>query len=88
MRETAAEIVVGVVLLSPGRGSEKTQPTRGSATYSHFTQPHGLLQNTDWIVPLWDLHIVSPTPLHLCGIFPPHEDSVVFTQLTHVVLQL
>lgn len=39
MRKRATEIVVGVVLLSPGRGRERTQPTRGSATYSHFTEP-------------------------------------------------
>lgn len=45
MRKKATEIVVGVVLLSPGRGRERTQPTRGSARYSHFTEPHGCLQD-------------------------------------------
>lgn len=49
MRKKATEIVVGVVLLNPGRGRERTQPTRGSARYSHFTEPqmaakHGLDQ--------------------------------------------
>ncbi len=50
MRKRPTEIVVGVVLLNPGRGRERTQPTRGSARYSHFTEPHGWLQNTDWIL--------------------------------------
>ena len=49
MRKKATEIVVGVVLLSPGRGRERAQPTRGSATYSHFTEPHGRLEDTGWI---------------------------------------
>lgn len=56
MRKEAIEIVVGVVLLSPDRGRERAQPTRGSATYSHFTEPqmaakHGpdrLLCRADW----------------------------------------
>lgn len=46
MRRKAREIVVGVVLLSPGTDGERTQPTRGSATYSHFTEPRGGAQNT------------------------------------------
>lgn len=57
MRKEAIEIVVGVVLLSPDRGRERAQPTRGSATYSHFTEPqmaakHGpdrLLCRADWV---------------------------------------
>lgn len=49
MRIKATEIVVGVVLLSPGRGRERAQPTRGSARYSHFTEPHRWLQNTERI---------------------------------------
>lgn len=57
MRKEAIEIVVGVVLLSPDRGRERAQPTRGSATYSHFTEPqmaakHGpdrLLCRANWV---------------------------------------
>lgn len=45
MRKEATEIVVGVVLLSPGRGRERAQPTRGSATYSHFTEPRVAAKN-------------------------------------------
>lgn len=57
-KKEAREIVVGVVLLSPDRGGrERTQPTRGSATYSHFTEArmaakHGvdrLLCKTDFL---------------------------------------
>lgn len=56
MRKEAIEIVVGVVLLSPDRGRERAQPTRGSATYSHFTEPQmaakpgpdRLLCRADW----------------------------------------
>lgn len=90
MRKKATEIVVGVVLLSPGRGRERTQPTRGSARYSHFTEPHRWRQDTDWIhssadwTPVSQLHIVSFS--HIGGIFSPHEESLTFTQLINVCI--
>lgn len=62
MRRKAREIVVGVVLLSPGRDGERTQPTRGSATYSHFTEPHGSLHNADWIRSSADWTVLSYNP--------------------------
>ena len=89
MRKKATEIVVGVVLLSPGRGREQTQPTRGSATYSHFTEPHRWLQDMDWIRSNADWTFFLPPHClfpPIGGISSSHEDSLMFTQLTNVLL--
>lgn len=82
MRKTATEIVVGVVLLSPGRGSEPNQHeaplhtaillsrTDGCKTRSgsHPPQRSGLF--------VFRSYIVSPPPHPpLDGTFSPHEDK-------------
>lgn len=86
MRKKATEIVVGVVLLSPGRGRERTQPTRGSARYSHFTEPHRWPQNAEWSCHSADWIFLSSENLTLSlylfsllptigGIFSAHDES-------------
>lgn len=70
MRRKAREIVVGVVLLSPGTDGERTQPTRGSARYSHFTEPHGCAPNTAWIRSSAERTFLSYN-LTLSFFFPP-----------------
>lgn len=77
MRKKATEIVVGVVLLSPGRGREQAQPTRGSATYSHFTEPHRGLQNMERISSSqdWTVFFLTTTLS-----FSPHRWNIFSTR--------